>query len=151
MLESLRSSCRRILAGREPALAATSSKRVRPSNAAFYGMASLLAAAMATGIANAQPGPANDSCKMRLDSLVAEWRSIAVPGTPAESESARHSHTALEVWYMRSQLRLARRSCEEGDEHEAMLRMDVVRAWLRLPEVSHPADHRYRYDEPGSK
>jgi hypothetical protein len=30
---------------------------------------------------------------------------------------------------MRSQIRLALRLCDEGKTHEAMLRMDVVRAW----------------------
>lgn len=129
---------------------------LRRPKAAFYGIAGLVAVwaltAIAAGVANAQPGAANDSCKKRLDDLVAQWRSIAVPGTPPENaQSARHGHTALEVWYMRSQLRLAARSCEQGDEHEAMLRMDVVRAWLKLPEVSHPADHWYHYDEPDIK
>lgn len=111
-----------------------------------------IAVAAAAAVAIAQPGAAIDSCKKRLDDVVTEWRSIAVPGNPsANAQATRHGHTALEVWYMRSQLRLAFRACEDGDEHEAMLRIDVVRAWLRLPEVSHPADHRYRYDEPDSK
>lgn len=87
---------------------------------------------------------ATDTCRSALEDLVTEWRSIAVPGKP---EPPDHAHTALEVWYMRGQLRLALRSCEEGKDHEAMLRMDFVRAWLRLPEVRHPADHRYRYDD----
>ena len=142
MLESLRSAGRAI--------------RARPLAAASYCVASLVTAwaiaVMATGIANAQPRPADDSCKKGLDGLVAQWRSIAVPGTPpGNAQSPRHGHTALEVWYMRSQLRLARRLCDEGDEHEAMLRMDVVRAWLKLPEVSHPADHWSLYDEPDIK
>lgn len=91
-------------------------------------------------------GPAQgaDTCRSALDDLVSEWRSIAVPGKPDPSD---HVHTAPEVWYMRSQLRLALRLCEEDKDHEALLRMDVVRAWLRLPEVRHPVDHRYRYDD----
>jgi len=87
---------------------------------------------------------ATDTCRSALEDLVTEWRSIAVPGKP---EPPDHVHTALEVWYMRGQLRLALRLCEEDKDHEAMLRMDLVRAWLRLPEVRHPADHRYRYDD----
>lgn len=89
---------------------------------------------------------ATDTCRKALDDLVSEWRSIAVPGKP---EPPDHVHTPLEVWYMRGQLRLALRLCEEDKDHEAMLRMDLVRAWLRLPEVRHPADHRYRYDDDG--
>jgi hypothetical protein len=38
---------------------------------------------------------------------------------------------------------LAAHLCKDGNEHEAMLRMDVVRAWLKLPEVEHPAAHGY--------
>lgn len=48
---------------------------------------------------------------------------------------------------MRSQIRLALRLCNEGKTHEATLRMDVVRAWLKLPEVEHPVDHRRSYEE----
>lgn len=81
-----------------------------------------------------------------LDEIVADWRSIAVPAVE-KAETPDHVHTALEVWYMRSQLRLALRLCQEGKDHEAMVRVDVVRAWLKLPEVRHPVDHRYRLDE----
>lgn len=124
----------------------TTCRRMLVRAAAWIGVA------IVADIANAQPGLVDDPCKKRFDDLVAEWRSIAVPGSPPENaRSARHGHTALEVWYMRGQLRLALRSCEQGDDHEAMLRMDVVRAWLKLPEVSHPADHWYHYDELDSK
>ncbi len=50
---------------------------------------------------------------------------------------------------MRSQIRLAFRLCNENESHEAMLRMDVVRAWLKLPEVQHPLGHRRTFDEKG--
>lgn len=90
------------------------------------------------------PEQATGACNRALDSIVTKWRSIAVPGKPEPSE---HVHTALEVWYMRSQSHLALRLCEDGKHREAMLRMDVVRAWLNLPEVRHPIDHRYRFDE----
>ena len=93
---------------------------------------------------------ADDACVAELNQLVRAWTSIAVPGTaasPDQSSPPEHEHEAREVWYMRSQIRLALRLCDEGKSHEAMLRMDVVRAWLKLPEVQHPADHRRSYQE----
>lgn len=93
---------------------------------------------------------ATEACFSQLDKLVADWNAIAVPGSsaaaPNDSLATDHGHSASEVWYMRSQLRLALRLCQEGNDHEAHLRMDVVRAWLKLPEVQHPVDHRYRLD-----
>lgn len=96
---------------------------------------------------------ADETCVAELNKLVHDWRSIAVPGVPAvganPSSKPAHYHDAGEVWYMRSQIRLALRLCNENKSHEAMLRMDVVRAWLKLPEVQHPADHRRTFDEKG--
>jgi hypothetical protein len=94
---------------------------------------------------------ADDACTAALNKLVHDWTSIAVPGStptgPNQSSEPEHEHDAQEVWYMRSQIRLALRLCNEGKTHEALLRMDVVRAWLKLPEVEHPADHRRSYEE----
>jgi hypothetical protein len=92
---------------------------------------------------------ADDACVAELNALVRDWTSIAVPGTATTGTgpSAEHEHDAREVWYMRSQIRLALRLCNDGKTHEAMLRMDVVRAWLKLPEVQHPVDHRRSYEE----
>jgi hypothetical protein len=94
---------------------------------------------------------ADDACVTELNKLVHDWTSIAVPGPAAtgrdQSSTPDHEHAAREVWYMRSQIRLALRLCNEGKTHEAMLRMDVVRAWLKLPEVQHPPDHRRSYEE----
>ena len=67
---------------------------------------------------------ANDACSTTLNKLVHDWTSIVVPG-PTPTGPNRSSEP----------------------EHEAMLRMDVVRAWLKLPEVEHPADHRRSYEE----
>ena len=91
----------------------------------------------------------DERCVNQLNRLVDQWKSIAVPGAPdarTSGSQAGHEHIAREVEYMRGQVRSALRLCNEGKEHEAMLRMDVVRAWLKLPEVQHPRDHRYRYN-----
>jgi hypothetical protein len=93
---------------------------------------------------------ASNACVLKLNELVDDWNAIAVPGGSAAGQvrpqSPDHEHSASEVWYMRSQLRLALRLCNEDNDHEAYLRMDVVRAWLKLPEVRHPVGHRYRFD-----
>lgn len=54
-----------------------------------------------------------------------------------------HTHTGIDYNYMNTQMRRAQRDCKAGKEHEAMLRMDVVRAVMKLPEVEHPASHNY--------
>jgi hypothetical protein len=79
------------------------------------------------GLAFAQP-----TCQQQLDQLSQQWE-------------ARHGHQHMGpvVTFMRDQLRSAAQLCNAGQEHEAMLRMDVVRAYLSLPEVAHPASHDY--------
>jgi hypothetical protein len=52
-----------------------------------------------------------------------------------------HTHTGIDYNYMNTQMRRAQQDCKAGKPHEAMLRMDVVRAVMRLPEVGHPASH----------
>lgn len=99
------------------------------------------------------PAKADEACVAELNKLVHDWRAIAVPGGPAvgpdPSSKPAHDHDTGEIWYMRSQIRLAFRLCNENESHEAMLRMDVVRAWLKLPEVQHPLGHRRTFDEKG--
>jgi hypothetical protein len=94
------------------------------------------------------PALAANDCAGQLDTLGKEWGAIAFP-TPAKPNAAiaygngGHVHTGGQVTYMTNQIRLAAHLCKDGNEHEAMLRMDVVRAWLKLPEVEHPAAHGY--------
>ena len=35
--------------------------------------------------------------------------------------------------------------CRQGNDHEALLHLDIVRAFLNLPEIQHPTDHRYLF------
>jgi hypothetical protein len=35
--------------------------------------------------------------------------------------------------------------CKQGQDHEALLHIDIVRAFLNLPEIQHPTDHRYLF------
>ena len=112
----------------------------RTTVSATVGLVAMIALAM-------NSAEAEETCRASLEDLYKNWATIAVPGPrpeSADSEQEKHPHSAPEIEYMRSQLRLAARRCDEGNDHEALLRMDVVRAWLRLPEVQHPSDHRYR-------
>jgi len=105
----------------------------------------------ATG-ASAQPpadnAPAPATCKQQLDDL-SKTLSNLMPFSPAKPSQGRvmghqgHTHTGIDYNYMNTQMRLARQDCKAGKEHEAMLRMDVVRAVMKLPEVAHPASHNY--------
>jgi hypothetical protein len=100
-------------------------------------------------LAFAAPASAGDTCAHRIDYVVNEWNAIMAPTAEMDSNpdvKRAHEHTAGEDSYMRWQMRMALRLCNEGQEHESMLRLDVVRAWLKLPEVQHPHNHRYEYD-----
>lgn len=44
-------------------------------------------------------------------------------------------HMGPHVEYMRNQLRLALRQCQEGNLEEAQLRIALIRSWLKLPEM----------------
>jgi len=92
--------------------------------------------------------PGEQNCAQELTVLSGQWSAIglAPPGKAAQARvSGRmgHVHTGGEVSFMREQFSKAARLCKDGKEHEAMLRMDVVRAILKLAEVHHPASHDY--------
>ena len=54
-----------------------------------------------------------------------------------------HTHTVADLTVIRDQMAIAVQLCKEGQDHEAMLRMDEIRALMKLPEVGHPASHNY--------
>ena len=113
----------------------------------------LLAAVIA---AASLPAMAETSCQQQLDDLTKEWKAISFPtaGKPSAAVATGrkgHRHSGSEVNFMREQIQLAAHLCKDGDEHEAMLRMDVVRSWLKLPEVQHPASHRYLFEQKQKK
>ena len=104
-------------------------------------------AALATLLMGGAALAAND-CAGQLDDLGKQWGAIAFPtpskpNAPITYGNRGHVHTGSQVTFMTDQIRLAAHLCKDGNEHEAMLRMDVVRAWLNLPEVQHPSDHGY--------
>ena len=96
----------------------------------------------------AEPPAGSQTCSQELTVLSGQWNAIGLP-PPEKPGQARvdgrggHAHTAGEVSFMRNQIGRAARLCKDGNEHEAMLRMDVVRAILKLAEVQHPTAHNY--------
>ena len=36
---------------------------------------------------------------------------------------------------------------EKGEDHHALLHLDIVRAYLELPEIAHPTDHHYLFKD----
>lgn len=94
------------------------------------------------------PALAQGTCQQQLDQLSQQWNAIGLPppskpGQALVTGKYGHQHTGGEVTFMRNQLQSAGHLCSSGQEHEAMLRMDLVRAYLNLPEVAHPPSHRY--------
>jgi len=91
---------------------------------------------------------AADNCVQQLDDIGKEWGAISFrspekPNAPIVYGQGGHRHTGAQVTYMADQIHLAAHLCKDGKEHDAMLRMDVVRAWLKRPEVQHPPEHAY--------
>ena len=115
--------------------------------AAAIVMAAAGASAQTPPTAQAPGGPM--ACKQQLADLDREW-SADLPFAPSKASPAQvvgrngHAHTGIDYDYMSRQMRLAGHDCDAGREHEAMLRMDAVRAIMKLPEVAHPASHNYQ-------
>lgn len=52
-----------------------------------------------------------------------------------------HAHTIADLDSMRRHMIAAKETCASGNEHAAMLHMDVVRALHKLPAIQHPDEH----------
>ncbi len=87
------------------------------------------------------------ACSQRLAEVEAEWAKSPLPTDKvreAISNTGRHyDPAAADSKFMRSQVEAAERLCRQGKDHEALLRLDVVRAWLKLPFEEHPGSHNY--------
>ena len=101
------------------------------------------------GTANAQTPPAAEMgvCQQRLDEVRAEWKASPIPTSKYRAASSNSRNTsdrpAVVTRYMQGQLDRAQGLCKDGEEHESLLRLDLVRAWLKLPFEEHPASHNY--------
>ena len=97
-------------------------------------------------LATSTTAMAAHTCATQLEALSKQWDDTGLlpPGKPGQgvvSGRQGHQHTGPEVEYMRQQINRAAHLCSEGKEHEAVLHMDVVRSFLKLPEIAHPPEH----------
>ncbi len=94
---------------------------------------------------------AENACNGEIDKTVADWRALRLePGSKPSTISKGingHEHVQSAVDSMRYHLNRAQELCKEGKDHESLLHLDVIRAFLRLPEIRHPADHRYLFEQ----
>lgn len=99
----------------------------------------------------AAPASADPACRSQLAEVQSAWTSVPHPYSKLAERKARgdHDHNVMAETYMSGQLRQAEAQCKAGNDHEAMLRLDVIRAWLKLPEVTHPAEHNYAPEKAG--
>jgi hypothetical protein len=93
------------------------------------------------------------ACNAEIEKTKADWQALQLQpaGKPAATSQGikGHSHVQAAVDSMRSHVAYATDLCAEGKDHDSLLHLDVVRAFLRLPEIQHPTDHRYLYNSKG--
>jgi hypothetical protein len=95
------------------------------------------------------PARAQDTCRAAIEKTKSDWQAISLqpaskPGAMSQGTGG-HRHIQAAVDSMRFHLATAVTLCNEGKDHEARLHLDVVRAFLNLPEVQHPTDHNYLF------
>ncbi len=99
----------------------------------------------------ASTGLANAACQSEIEKTKNDWRALRLePGRKPTSPSkgvAGHEHVTAAVTSMRFHLHEAEQLCSEGKDHESLLHVNVIRAFLDLPEFQHPASHHYLYKE----
>ena len=94
---------------------------------------------------------AENACGPEVMKTKADWQALAlkVPSKPTGMAYGvnGHHHVMSEVYSMRFHLKMAEDLCAKGEDHHALLHLDVVRAYLELPEIAHPTDHHYLFKD----
>ena len=110
---------------------------------------------LAAGVFVAGVGAAQAAgvCNSEIEKTKQEWAAIKLepgskPSAMAKGTPAHHQHVQAAVDSMRIHLKFAEDLCKQGMDHESLLHLDVVRAFLHLPEIQHPASHRYLFPRP---
>ena len=93
---------------------------------------------------------AENACNAEIEKTKADWQALQLqpaskPGATSKGVPG-HAHVQAAVDSMRFHLAEAMTLCKQGSDHEALLHLDVVRAFLQLPEIQHPTDHRYLFN-----
>ncbi len=106
----------------------------------------LVAAMLVASVAIAQA-----ACHSEIEKTKNDWRALKLePGSKPTSLSKGvrgHEHVQAAVTSMRYHLHEAELLCNEGQDHESLLHVNVIRAFLNLPEFQHPASHHYLFKE----
>lgn len=109
-------------------------------------IAAVCVLAAGTGAAEAA-----DACYAEIEKTKSDWQSIKLePGSkPSAIEKGvyPHEHIKAAVDSMRYHLAMAEALCKEGKDHESLLHLDVIRAFLNLPEIRHPTSHHYLFKQ----
>ena len=90
-------------------------------------------------------------CKTEIEKAKTEWGALHLDtGGGKPSAIVRgikgHEHIQAAVTSMRIHLVAATDLCAQGHDHESLLHLGVLRAFLQLPEIQHPTDHAVIYD-----
>lgn len=100
-------------------------------------------------------GIAHAACQSEIEKTKNDWRSLRLePGSKPTSPSKGvrgHEHVQMAVDSMRFHLHEAEVLCNEGKDHQSLLHLDVIRAFLNLPEFQHPASHHYLFKDGKTK
>lgn len=103
----------------------------------------------------ASTGLANAACQSEIEKTKNDWRALKLePGSKPTTLSKGvpgHEHVQAAVDSMRFHLHEAQALCDEGKDHESLLHVNVIRAFLELPEFQHPASHHYLFKEEPKK
>ncbi len=103
----------------------------------------------AVSVLAASAGAASADCRSEIEKTKNDWAALKLePGSkPSSPEKGikGHEHITAAVTSMRYHLAEAENLCAAGNEHEALLHVNVIRAFLDLPEFQHPASHHYLY------
>ncbi len=103
----------------------------------------------AATILAAAAGSAAADCNAEIEKTKSDWAALKLePGSkPSSMETGigGHEHITAAVTSMRIHLEKAEDLCKAGNEHEALLHLNIIRAFLDLPEFQHPKSHLYLY------
>lgn len=102
-------------------------------------LAAIVAFAAETAAAN---------CNADIEKTKRDWAALRLtPSKPGALSKGipGHEHFTAALTSMRFHLGEAEDLCNAGNEHETLLHLNVVRAFLELPEFQHPTSHLYLY------
>ena len=108
----------------------------------FVAVTSLLGALIGAPLTVAH---AQSACGPEIDKTYTEWKALGLTSSPKPTGMAHgvngHAHITSGIATMRFHMARAKDLCKSGQDHEALLHLDVVRAFLKLSEIQHPANH----------